>query len=263
LPARTSTRRRSRPYTGIVAGVAVATCLVLAGCGGSDEASQPPVAPRQGSDAPDPPPSATEPSATAWSPRRAAELAACFEPAYGYGFEEGECARLERVERVREGVWRLQLRRPPLYCVELARLEGRPDDLQRDFDGVGRLTEVRCPASAYPREPRPDVQAPLRNYETGALSARPGSVSLTAVGPEQTRVLVEADVDTAWIAAGRCGSQSTGQRFQLEEFYSFRSVTLLRVPLRTLTATPHALYVDAGGGHGGTPIACADLSESR
>ena len=201
----------------------------------------------------------SSPAAPLTLPRRAAQLAACYEPVDGWGLVEGACSRIETIERVRDGVWRLQLRHPPVYCVEV-HLNDYLDDGSAIIEGVGRLTEEPCPASAYPAEPEPDVQATLRSTNPGSRTSY-GSVSLTAVSKGQTRVVVEADMDVAEIVSGKCGSQTTGQRFALNDFYSFRSVTELDVPLRTLTATPHALFVDSGGAHGGEFLACAELHD--
>jgi hypothetical protein len=190
------------------------------------------------------------------SPERAAAIVACRPPQVGYGFESGACAAIEKLERVRPGVWRVQLRRPPVYCVSF-HLDHYGGDANLDVDSVGELSEVRCPPSAYPNEPEADVRAPLR-----APSGKPaGVVSLTALGPNQTRVLVETDADWAWISRGRCPARS--HTFDLENVYSFRSETTLRVPLQSLLATPHSVLIDGGGAHGGDPLACADLSPPR
>ena len=77
----------------------------------------------------------------------------------------------------------------------------------------------------------------------------------------QTRVVVKADMDVAWIRSGTCRKPS-GKSVTLEPFYSFRSLTLVRVPLRSLVSTPHVLYINAGGAHGGDPLGCANLNES-
>ena len=192
----------------------------------------------------------TPPPALAQSPRRAAEIAACYRPARGYGFERGACARVEKMELIEDEVWRLELRGPPLYCVEM-HLDAYSGDARLDVADVGHLWETRCPATAYPPEPQPDLHTRLRPGQA--------TVSLTAVGRHRTRVLVEADADVAWIRRGTC--RSTGRSVaRLDDFYSFRSVTAVRVPLRSLVDTPHALEIDAGGAHGGDPTGCADLS---
>lgn len=209
----------------------------------------------------------SSPAAPLTLPRRAAQLAACYEPVDGWGLVQGACSRIEAVERVSNGVWRLQLRHPPVYCVEV-HLNDYLDDGSAIIEGVGRLTEEPCPAAAYTDEPKPDAKEALRHYDiSGKARSQGGSVSLTANGPDKTRVVVEG-VDgpspRAFIEPGRCRSRQYGfprMSFPLGRVYSFRSVTLVPVPLRTLTATPHAFYVTVAGGHGRTEPPLEDCAE--
>ena len=192
------------------------------------------------------------------APRRAAAIVACHPPHPGYGFEEGLCATVQKLERMRAGVWRVQLRLPPVYCVAI-HLDRYSGDPNLDVESVGKLEEVRCPPAAYSGKRQVDVRADLRTH----AGKQYGTVSLTALGPNRTRVVVETDADWAWISRGSCPSPDGRHEFDLTDFYSFRSETTLPVPLQSLTATPHSLLVDGGGAHGGDPYACADLSSTR
>ena len=125
--------------------------------------------------------------------------------------------------------------------------------------GVGYGEEVRCPASAFARMRKPNLRVEIRGFTTESRHRKHGFVSLTAVGSSQTRVVVEAAGDVAWMTAAYCGEPSSGRPIKLAEFYSFRSTTLVRRSFRSLTTTPHAVYFDTGGAHGGVPIGCADL----
>ena len=226
--------------------VTVAVCgSLLIGCGGSGAHTS----------------AENAPSVTSVAPgleraRRAAAIAACYPPQRGYGFERGSCSTVERLERVRAGVWQVQLRRPPVYCIRM-HLGFYGGDRNLDVDEVGELAEVRCPPGAYSREAAADLEIPLRS--TGPSGRRVGRVSLAAVTPTRTRVLVEDGADWAWISRGRC-PRGTQHRFDLQNFHSFRSETILPVPLRSLLATPHSVLTDGGGAHGGDPLACADLA---
>jgi hypothetical protein len=40
---------------------------------------------------------------------------------------------------------------------------------------------------------------------------------------------------------------------------SFRSDTIIRIPVASLLRTPHVVLVDRGGAHGGEPIGCAPI----
>lgn len=102
---------------------------------------------------------------------------------------------IEKIERVGQGVSHLQLRRPPAYCVQVAHPTGPRQD--EDIFGVGRLTEIECPATAYAGEPQPDVGVPFRSLNPGTSSDDEPDVFLTAVGEMQTRVVVKADMDVA------------------------------------------------------------------
>ena len=188
------------------------------------------------------------------SARRAAEIASCYTPdEFGYGFERGSCASIEKIERIGNDVWRIRLRLPPVYCVD-AHLGEYRDDLSTDVEGLGWLEEVRCPAEAYPREREPDLVVSLRGVR--------GTVTLIDDGQRRTRVIVEANVDVGWIRHGTCRNPAGGRRLDLDQFYSFRSVTTLPVTVDSLTKIAHALEVDAGGAHGGDPIGCADLTRT-
>jgi hypothetical protein len=191
------------------------------------------------------------------SPRERVAKVACWVPALGYGVRKASrCSRIETIKQLRKGVWWVQLRRPPVYCFKVY-LGSRNGD-QADIPGVGRVKEVRCPASAYARMRKPNLRVELRGLERG--QGKNGFVSLTAVGPERTRVLVEANGDYAWLADAYCGEAYQRRPITLSGFYSFRSTTLVRFSLRSLIKTPHSVYFDSGGAHGGTPIGCANLT---
>jgi hypothetical protein len=109
---------------------------------------------------------------------------------------------------------------------------------------------------------RPSAAPDLR-LQFPTLYGNPVAATLTRVNGN-TRVVINAALDYAWIKKGRCpaqfGSQLTAPPLlPLKPFYSFRSVTLFNTPLEPLLDTPHMLLVDAGGAHGGDPIGCADL----
>ena len=245
--------------------VAALTTLIAVGCGGADEDAQ-----------------RTEPASTE-PPSQAVKDALCYDLEEtarlgAAGTQWGACGQLEGVERVREGVWLLQIRRGPVYCLELTRAEGPPPEYPARSTEVGefgdyRLTEARCPASAYADEPKPDVQAELRDADTGA---QPGfgalTVSLAAIGSERTRLVAEAESEmplpaSAFITSGRCRridkAPFPGDSFPLPGFFSFRSVTTLPVALEKLTGTPHAIYVLVESGIGARiepPYStCADI----
>jgi hypothetical protein len=194
------------------------------------------------------------------SPRERVAKVACYEPAKGnYGLRRvSRCARIQKIERIRNDVWRVQLRRPPIYCYEV-HLGPPSGDLRVDVPGVGYALEVRCPASAYADQRKPDVRVTIRGFAAESRHRKHGFVSLTAVGPRRTRVVVEADGDVAWLSAAACGKSSSKRPHKLAEFYSLRSTTLVPASLRSLTATPHSVTFDSGGAHGGEPIGCADL----
>jgi hypothetical protein len=193
------------------------------------------------------------------SPRERVAKVACWVPALGYGVRRAtRCSRIEKMKQLPSGVWWVQLRRPPVYCFKVY-LGSRNGD-QADIPGVGRVSEVRCPASAYARMRKPNLRVELRGLERG--QGKNGFVSLTALGPERTRVLVEANGDYAWLADAYCGEAYQRRPITLSGFYSFRSTTLVRFSLRSLITTPHSVYFDSGGAHGGTPIGCANLTPS-
>ena len=212
--------------------VAIAAVLAaVAGCGGAEQ------------------PQLEEPASTL-PPPEAVESATCYDPRLGPNARAEECGQVRRAQPVRKDVWLLQIRRQALvYCVEM----------HTGLSGFS-VKEVQCPAPAYSDEPKPDLRPVLHNP---ARSLTPRSVSLTAIGAEQTRLVVEATdpgPDAAFpafgkvfIAPGRCRIETRypfpGISFPLEDFYSFRSVTILPVALRTLTATPHAFYVEMAAGH--------------
>jgi hypothetical protein len=197
------------------------------------------------------------------SPRERVAKVACYPPAKGgYGVRRAfRCSRIEKMKLVRKGVWWVQLRRPPVYCYEV-HLDRSSGD-SRDVPGVGSVDEVRCPASAYAYEGKPDLRVTMRGFTTESRHRKYGFVSLTAVGPRRTRVVVEANGDVAWLSFAACGKASSRRDHKLSEFYSFRSTTFVRLSLQDLTATRHSAYFDAGGAHGGVPIGCADLVPSR
>jgi hypothetical protein len=193
------------------------------------------------------------------SPRERVAKVACYPPAPGYGVRRAfRCSRIEKMKLVRTGVWWVQLRRPPVYCYEVSL--GREDDPY--VPGVGYVDEVRCPASAYAYEGKPDLRAAIHGFTTESRHRKYGFVSLTAVGSSRTRVVVEADGDVAWLSFAACGELASRRSHTLSQFYSFRSTTLVRLSLRELTAAPHSVVFDAGGAHGGVPIGCADLVPS-
>jgi hypothetical protein len=196
------------------------------------------------------------------SPRERVAKVACYPPAPGYGVRRAfRCSRIEKMKLVRKGVWWVQLRRPPVYCYEV-HLGGSGGDGRNDVPGVGYVDEVRCPASAYADEGKPDLRAAIHGFTTESRHRKYGFVSLTAVGPRRTRVVVEANGDVAWLSFAACGELPSRRSHTLSQFYSFRSTTLVRLSLRELTATPHSVIFDAGGAHGGVPIGCADLVPS-
>lgn len=191
------------------------------------------------------------------SPRERVAKVACYPPAPGYGVQEASrCSRIEKMRRRQNGVWWVQLRRPPVYCYEvhLGRVE------EPYIPEVGYVKEVRCPASAYAEEGKPDLRVTIYGFTTESRHRKRGFVSLTAVGPRRTRVVVEANGDVAWLHFGACGTVSSRRSHTLSQFYSYRSTTLVRWSLRELTTTPHSIIYDAGGAHGGVPIGCANLT---
>ena len=180
------------------------------------------------------------PKPPAVPPRQAAAIAACHPPVGGYGFARGTCARLERMVRVRNRVWRLQLRGPPVYCVEM-HLGAYSQDDNVNVDRVGELREIRCPDSAYRGEPEPDVRVRLRGTASGKLF---GTVTLTAVGTRRTRVVVTEGAWSAHVRPGTCrGGGLQGNGTPLGVFYSGRSVTTLHASIRSLLSTPHVVEV--------------------
>jgi hypothetical protein len=196
------------------------------------------------------------------SPRERVAKVACYVPAPGYGVRPAaRCSRIEKIKQLPNGVWWVQLRRPPVYCfkVYLGSRNGDPADIP----GVGSVREVRCPADAYAEEGKPDLRVEIRGYTTESRHRRRGFVSLTAIGSRRTRVVVQANGDVAWLQFAACGEPSSRRSHTLSQFYSYRSTTLVRLSLRELTATPHSVVFDSGGAHGGVPIGCADLVPSR
>jgi hypothetical protein len=183
-------------------------------------------------------------------------IARCYAPqTLSYGFERDGCAEVEHVEEVRPKVWRLHLRLPPVYCVEM-RLGESTGDLNLDVQGVGSIEEVRCPPSAYPHTATPDLHVQLRPSKKGPE----GEAWVTAIDARHALVVVSANMDRAWIQRGGCSANSKApSAIDLHPFYSFRSETTIRVGLNALLRTPHALFVDSGGAHGGAPVACAQL----
>lgn len=211
---------------------------------------------------------------------RALSVVRCYAPDnWGYGFvrvgaRPDDCPRLERVRRLQRNLWWLQIRDPhPLlppkrvprggvvYCltVHLGHWVGSG---YLDVPGVGSLEELACPASAYPRRPEPDVRAPLRMYWNGRAS---GSVALSAVAGARTEIVVSVrSMDVAMVETGTCARTSPHRRLvTLNQFYSFRSDTIVPLSLASLTATPHVVFVDGGGAHGGDPMGCAFLARQR
>lgn len=176
-----------------------------------------------------------------------------------FGFEPAKpCAILVSAKRLAAGEWKLQLRLPPVYCVRMHLGVYNGDAL--DIPGVGTLDETPCPNTAYPHEPQPDILLNLKEW--GNVPAREGTVALNALDEAHTRFLVHANMDKAWIAAGSCATGILGQRrvgLRLNPFYSFRSDTIVRLPLRSLLQKPHVVLVDVGGAHGGDPVGCADI----
>jgi hypothetical protein len=196
------------------------------------------------------------------SPRERVAKVACYAPAPGFGVRRvSRCSRIEKIRPVRKGVWWVQLRRPPVYCY-VVHLGGSGGDGRNDVPGVGYVDEVRCPASAYADEGKPDLRVTMRGFTSESRHRKYGLVSLTAVGPGRTRVVVEANGDVALLSFAACGELSSRRSHQLSQFYSFRSTTLVRLSLQELTATPHSVIFDSGGAHGGVPIGCADLVPS-
>jgi hypothetical protein len=194
------------------------------------------------------------------SPRERVAKVACYPPAPGYGVRRASrCSRIEKIKRLPSGVWWVQLRRPPVYCYEVH--IGRVEDPY--VPGVGWVNEVRCPASAYADEGKPDLRLTIHGFTLESWHRKYGFVSLTAVGASRTRVVVEARGDVAWLSFAACRATSSRRSHTLSQFYSSRSTTLVRFPLRELTATPHSVIFDAGGAHGGVPLGCADLVPSR
>lgn len=194
------------------------------------------------------------------SPRERVAKVACYPPAAGYGVRRAaRCSRIEKMKLLRNGVWWVQLRRPPVYCYEVHL--GRVEDPY--VPGVGYVDEVRCPGSAYAEEGKPDLRVTIRGFTTESRHRKYGFVSLTGVGPRRTRLVVEANGDVALLSFAACGEPSSRRSHKLSEFYSLRSTTLVRLSLRELTATPHSVIFGSGGGHGGEPTGCADLVASR
>jgi hypothetical protein len=153
---------------------------------------------------------------------------------------------------VDDNVWRVQLRLPPVYCVNIHLGDYLAEELV--VENVGWLEEVRCPPSAYQPQPAPDIQ-----LQIGGPGDERGTVQLTALGPGRTRVELNVNVDAAWIQRGHCDQFRGPSERTLERFWSFRSVTVVPVSLRALLASPHVVEVDAGGAHGGDPIGCAEI----
>ena len=124
-------------------GAAFLVALVAASAGGSSDAAL-----------------ATEPS-----PRERVAKVACYEPEKGaWGLRQvSRCAGIQKIRRLPNGVWWVQLRRPPVYCYEV-RLGYRSGDDRVDVPGVGLVLEVRCPASAYANEGKPDVRVLIRGF---------------------------------------------------------------------------------------------------
>jgi hypothetical protein len=196
------------------------------------------------------------------SPLERVAKVACYPPAPGYGVRRASrCSRIEKIKQLRKGVWWVQLRRPPVYCFKV--YLGSQNGDQADIPGVGHVKEVRCPASAYADEGKPALRVAIHGFTTESRHRTYGFVSLTAVGSRRTRVVVGANGDVAWLHFAACGERSSRRSHTLSQFYSYRSTTLVRLPLRELTATPHSVIFDSGGAHGGVPIGCADLVPSR
>jgi hypothetical protein len=195
--------------------------------------------------------SALPPSVT-----RAIATVRCRAPdSWGYGFVESKCARVVRVTHAGGREWRLRLLLPPVYCIRL--VVGRyANDGNLDIPGTGFVEELRCPASVYAGQPVPDL--PVRMRYGGP---RAGAVSLTAVNQTHTRVIVDSQVDdAAWIQTGTCRTPTGPRLFELNQFYSFRSDTIIRVAIGSLRRTPHVVLLDRGGAHGGDPLACGVIS---
>jgi hypothetical protein len=235
--------------------------MLLASCGGSGGGTTPKDA------------ASSEP--TKQSPREVLMKVGCYEPRPDdWRLQTASpCARLEKVKHVRRNVWWAQLRGRFVYCLRVkmnVNMKSKPGypgpDPAAIFPGIGYVEEIGCPASAYADEPKPDVRVTLGggDSESRLLHRKYGIVELTSVGPRRTRVVVEAGMDRAWISPGTCDRPSRrGSSFSLSmDFFSFRAVTVLRVPLRELVNKPHALYTDAGGAHGGVPLGCANLGAS-
>jgi hypothetical protein len=186
----------------------------------------------------------------------AISVARCYVPeTWGWGFIKATtCAKLIRTMQTGAKEWRLQLRLPPIYCVQL-HLGRSTGDFSLDVPGVGSLDEVRCPTAVYGTQPRPDLRLRFSRW----LGKSAGTVSLTALGGTRTRLIVNANMDEAWIGIGTCRKHPHSRLFTLAPFYSFRSDTTIRVSLDSLLRTPHVVLVDAGGAHGGDPLACAAI----
>ena len=228
---------------------AVAAFVVGVGAGATGSAGSAPATATSG-----PPPVMT----------KAIEAARCFVPEqWGFGFNSysGRCAALVAAKRTGPKVWRLQLRLPPIYCVRLY-LGRTTTDMRLDIPGIGSLWEVTCPSSAYPRLRAPNVRLKLGDSNGNPTTRSEGTVLLTTVDGSHTRVLIKANMDTASVYLGTCERIKGLAPFRFNPFYSFRSETTIRASLSSLLATPHALGVDAGGAHGGGPLACVDIHRS-
>jgi hypothetical protein len=196
---------------------------------------------------------------------RAIEVVRCYLPAkWDFGFVESydtsACAHVVKAHRTGRYEWQLQLRMPPVYCIDL-HLHRSMGDARLDVSGVGSIEQVACPASAYPRRRAPDLRLKLGD-SSGHPTQTEGVVLLTAVDAKHTLVVVNADMDTAWISPGTCRVLNGLPLFRLEPFYSFRSETTILASLQTLVQTPHVLLVDRGGAHGGDPLGCVPIQRS-
>jgi hypothetical protein len=132
------------------------------------------------------------------------------------------------------------------------------DDVNLDFydrvgNFVGWMEEVACPASAYRDRPAPKTLVGRATLPGG------GGVSVSAVNATHTRVIVNTNMDTAWIEPGTCRAHTGRRRIELDQFYSFRSDTVIRIPAATLVRTPHIVLLDRAGAHGSVPLWCALL----
>ena len=166
--------------------------------------------------------------------------------------------RASRNQQRRNGVWWVQLRRPPVYCFKGdrgSRTETRPTSQAPDASN-----EVRCPARPMRGcESDPPGRAPP------APARRPrkhGSVTLTAVGPEQRECSSWPTEISVPFGRTYCGEAYQRCPSTLSDSLPRRSTTLVRLSLRSPDNDAGLVDLDSGGAHGGTPIGCAELTPS-